>query len=191
MVKHCLKCHKPNYNGAERCISCGAKFEKDYSIWYIVAIGAIGAIFFILWYANNSRSSLSGGEGLCSNVPSEDYADCIEANSPKSGCEEDAAIGVPAEYSRCGGSSSKAATPATKGKSISTAAPSSGCSGGCIEYKSGCNIKGNISVGSGDKIYHIPGGFYYDATVIDPKYGERWFCTEKEAQSAGWKKSGK
>jgi len=51
-----------------------------------------------------------------------------------------------------------------------------------------CLIKGNIS-SSGEKIYHVPGGSYYDRTVIDESKGERWFCSEQEAQAAGWRKS--
>jgi micrococcal nuclease len=53
-----------------------------------------------------------------------------------------------------------------------------------------CLIKGNIN-SSGEKIYHVPGGKYYDKTVIDESKGERWFCSEAEAQSAGWRKSKK
>jgi len=49
-------------------------------------------------------------------------------------------------------------------------------------------IKGNVSSG-GEKIYHVPGGYYYDDTVIDTAKGERWFCTEAEAVAAGWRKS--
>lgn len=51
-----------------------------------------------------------------------------------------------------------------------------------------CVIKGNIS-SSGEKIYHMPGQRYYNQTVIDEGKGERWFCTEEEAKSAGWRKS--
>ena len=51
-----------------------------------------------------------------------------------------------------------------------------------------CRIKGNISW-SGERIYHVPGGQYYKRTRIDPSEGERWFCTEEEAQSAGWRRS--
>lgn len=51
-----------------------------------------------------------------------------------------------------------------------------------------CNIKGNISK-SGEKIYHVPGGAYYDRTDIDTSKGERWFCSEAEAQAAGWRPS--
>ncbi|OHW61255.1 thermonuclease precursor [Andreesenia angusta] len=51
-------------------------------------------------------------------------------------------------------------------------------------------IKGNIS-SSGEKIYHVPGGAYYDRTTIDTSKGERWFNTEAEAVAAGWRKSSK
>lgn len=54
---------------------------------------------------------------------------------------------------------------------------------------SGCNIKGNISIDSGERIYHVPGQRYYDATRISPQHGERWFCSEQEARQAGWRKS--
>jgi hypothetical protein len=52
-----------------------------------------------------------------------------------------------------------------------------------------CNIKGNISYNTGERIYHIPGDPYYDATVIDENYGEKWFCSEKSAQEAGWRRA--
>lgn len=51
-----------------------------------------------------------------------------------------------------------------------------------------CRIKGNISA-KGERIYHVPGGGYYDATKIDAAKGERWFCTEAEAKAAGWRRS--
>jgi micrococcal nuclease len=50
-------------------------------------------------------------------------------------------------------------------------------------------IKGNISIRSGERIYHVPGGEFYEATQIDETGGERWFCTEAEAASAGWRRS--
>ena len=52
-----------------------------------------------------------------------------------------------------------------------------------------CVIKGNIGFESGEKIYHVPGQEYYNKTEIDTSEGERWFCTEKEAIDAGWRKS--
>lgn len=54
---------------------------------------------------------------------------------------------------------------------------------------SGCNIKGNISFTSGERIYHMPSQDYYDETRIDFSKGERWFCSESEARSAGWRKA--
>ena len=44
-------------------------------------------------------------------------------------------------------------------------------------------IKGNIN-SSGEKIYHMPGGAYYDRTDA-----EEYFDTEEEAQAAGYRKS--
>ncbi len=52
----------------------------------------------------------------------------------------------------------------------------------------GCVIKGNIS-SSGERIYHMPGQQHYGATKITESKGERWFCSEAEAQAAGWRKS--
>jgi len=48
-----------------------------------------------------------------------------------------------------------------------------------------CRIKGNIS-GNG-RIYHVPGSLSYDRTKIDESKGERWFCSEEEARTAGWR----
>jgi micrococcal nuclease len=62
------------------------------------------------------------------------------------------------------------------------------CAGGCVTPPAGCLIKGNISSG-GQKIYHLPGGKFYDSTVIEPEKGERWFCSEAEAVAAGWRRS--
>ncbi|MBI2590859.1 MAG: thermonuclease family protein [Candidatus Blackburnbacteria bacterium] len=51
-----------------------------------------------------------------------------------------------------------------------------------------CSIKGNIN-SEGEKIYHMPGQRYYDKTQVDEAAGEHWFCTEKEAELSGWRKS--
>ncbi|MCU0908875.1 MAG: thermonuclease family protein [Rhodobacteraceae bacterium] len=50
-----------------------------------------------------------------------------------------------------------------------------------------CVIKGNIS-GSG-RIYHLPGQEDYDRTGINESRGERWFCSEAEAEAAGWRRA--
>ncbi|MEX1204759.1 MAG: thermonuclease family protein [Dongiaceae bacterium] len=51
-----------------------------------------------------------------------------------------------------------------------------------------CRIKGNFS-STGERIYHVPGGQYYERTRINPANGERYFCTEDEARAAGWRRS--
>lgn len=54
---------------------------------------------------------------------------------------------------------------------------------------SDCRIKGNISVNTGERIYHVPGQEYYEETRISREKGERWFCSENDARAAGWRKS--
>jgi len=49
-----------------------------------------------------------------------------------------------------------------------------------------CQIKGNIN-SKGDRIYHVPGSSSYGASQINEAKGERWFCSEAEARSAGWR----
>lgn len=51
-----------------------------------------------------------------------------------------------------------------------------------------CQIKGNIST-KGEKIYHVLGCGSYEKTIINEEKGERWFCSEEEAISAGWRKA--
>ena len=48
-----------------------------------------------------------------------------------------------------------------------------------------CAIKGNI--GAGGRIYHLPGTRDYARTSIRVEQDERWFCSESEAQDAGWR----
>jgi hypothetical protein len=55
----------------------------------------------------------------------------------------------------------------------------------------GCTIKGNISINSGERIYHMPGQRDYEGTRIHAEYGERWFCSEREARAAGWRRAGR
>lgn len=52
----------------------------------------------------------------------------------------------------------------------------------------GCDIKGNIDR-TGERVYHAPGSRFYVSTYIEPTVGERWFCTEADAEAAGWRKS--
>ena len=52
----------------------------------------------------------------------------------------------------------------------------------------GCVIKGNIG-SSGRRIYHLPGQADYEATRINERKGERWFCSESEARAAGFRRA--
>lgn len=65
----------------------------------------------------------------------------------------------------------------------------SNCPTGCKTHVAGCDIKGNISFETSEKIYHVPGDEFYDLTTISPEQGERWFCTESEALANGWRRA--
>lgn len=71
-----------------------------------------------------------------------------------------------------------------RGVTLVEAAPAKAASGRCT-------IKGNISTRSGERIYHLPGGPWYDRTKISEGRGERWFCSEQEARAAGWRRAGR
>jgi len=53
-----------------------------------------------------------------------------------------------------------------------------------------CVIKGNVNR-NGKRLYHLPGQLNYAHIKMDKGKGERWFCTEEEAQAAGWKRAGR
>ncbi|WP_139793268.1 hypothetical protein [Ensifer aridi] len=53
----------------------------------------------------------------------------------------------------------------------------------------GCDIKGNISQNTGERIYHVAGQEYYSQTRVSYFDGERWFCSEEAAREAGWRKA--
>ncbi len=50
----------------------------------------------------------------------------------------------------------------------------------------GCAIKGNVS--SNGRIYHLPGQRHYDHVTMRGSE-TRWFCTEDQAQAAGWRRA--
>ncbi|MEW5962283.1 MAG: thermonuclease family protein [Pseudomonadota bacterium] len=52
----------------------------------------------------------------------------------------------------------------------------------------GCPIKGQVS--RQGRIYVLPWSDRYAGIAVSEKRGERWFCSEAEAQSAGWKPVG-
>ena len=50
-----------------------------------------------------------------------------------------------------------------------------------------CVIKGNVFKNNGERVYFLPECPSYFQTRINPYKGERYFCTEVEAKSAGFK----
>ena len=54
--------------------------------------------------------------------------------------------------------------------------------------KPDCTIKGNMRLGTDDKFYHRPDCRNYKLTKVQLYLGDEWFCTEEEAQRAGFKK---
>jgi endonuclease YncB( thermonuclease family) len=52
-----------------------------------------------------------------------------------------------------------------------------------------CNIKGVIGA-DGQRLYYVPTDPSYGAITIDPKRGDRAFCSDEEARQAGWRRIG-
>jgi len=52
-----------------------------------------------------------------------------------------------------------------------------------------CIIKGNIDKNSKNRKYYLPNCAQYKYTIVEKDIGEDWFCTEKEAQKAGFTKA--
>jgi hypothetical protein len=46
-------------------------------------------------------------------------------------------------------------------------------------------IKGNVS--RSGLIYHMPWSPWYQQVVMRPEKGTGWFCSETDAQAAGWR----
>lgn len=51
----------------------------------------------------------------------------------------------------------------------------------------GCPIKGRIR--SGARVYVLPWSAAYDSVRLRSARGERWFCSETEAEAAGWRRA--
>jgi endonuclease YncB( thermonuclease family) len=49
----------------------------------------------------------------------------------------------------------------------------------------GCLIKGNVTKTA--RIYHTPESPWYQRIAMSSGLGRRWFCSEAEAQAAGWR----
>lgn len=51
-----------------------------------------------------------------------------------------------------------------------------------------CLLKGTVGR-KGERIYHLPGQLGYGQIGMTKKRGERWLCSESEAEAMGWRKS--
>jgi endonuclease YncB( thermonuclease family) len=52
-----------------------------------------------------------------------------------------------------------------------------------------CIIKGNIDKSTNTHIYYAPGCAQYPFAIVEKDIGEQWFCSEKDAVSAGYVKA--
>lgn len=59
----------------------------------------------------------------------------------------------------------------------------------CTSARAGCTIKGNYHKGTKERTYHLPNCYNYNQISINPNESDRWFCTEVEAEAAGFVKS--
>lgn len=150
-----------------------------------------GVIFFVviafIFIIINMQASGGGGyTGPCASVASEDRNECLADYYSHPTYD-------PASRYESQISTDQAQSTMDTQEQIweyqETQSSVSSCPNGCASHTVGCDIKGNISLDAGDKIYHVPGQEYYEATTIDPAYGERWFCTEAEAIANGWRKA--
>jgi hypothetical protein len=115
------------------------------------------------------------GKSYCCQIPP--YASGAAPAGPKANGAEESLLTAPGGSGERGG-----------GKTGGTGGVG-GCPNGCTAPPPGCAIKGNINRKTGDRVYHLPGQKHYDEVTIEPEAGERWFCTEDEAQASGWRKS--
>ncbi|MCI1995302.1 sunset domain-containing protein, partial [Clostridium luticellarii] len=79
--------------------------------------------------------------------------------------------------------SSSSNSGSTSSISDSSGNSSSAISNSTSSSSSNGLIKGNVNA-KGEKIYHVPGGAFYDKTNA-----EEYFNTEAEAQAAGYRRS--
>ncbi len=117
------------------------------------------------WIHRAQQREQSGMTVVARDYSNETAADCLEA------------VRVAREGKRKA-SGRTAPPPPVVTKAPKPAEPTS-------DHPPGCDIKGNIS--RSGRIYHVPGSPHYDATQIDVKRGERWFCSEEAARAAGWR----
>jgi len=52
-----------------------------------------------------------------------------------------------------------------------------------------CMVKGKVTK-AGDRFYYGPLDEVYDQLSVDPKKGERFFCSDDQARASGWRRAG-
>ena len=55
-------------------------------------------------------------------------------------------------------------------------------------FEGACPVKGNVN-SKGQRIYHLPGGQFYERVKIKPEQGDQCFNTAVEAKAAGFRRS--
>jgi len=50
-----------------------------------------------------------------------------------------------------------------------------------------CDVKGIVTA-QGNRVYYVPTDADYEAVTVSPERGERMFCSDDEAELAGWKR---
>lgn len=110
----------------------------------------------------------------------------IAAMADKKGLWNDCMLASPSPSPVSGGTPAEVKSAQTS--QLQTTSPQNNIVTTTQAESADCAIKGNIS-SSGEKIFHVQGCGSYDKTAIDESKGERWFCSEDEAVSAGWRKA--
>lgn len=148
-----------------------------------------GVVIFVIWSSIKDRNQATkNGSG-----PSIDYSDPVRPVYNQDIYELDEIQDEPEydpawEYDATQAARDDAQLNVEELNAVRTAG-AKGCPEGCSSPPTGCVIKGNVSIETGAKIYHLPGQKWYAKTKIDPYYGEAWFCTEAEARANGFRKS--
>jgi len=168
----CPKCgHWGFYS--HHCSACGYSNKYTWVWWVVVPIG----LCFLSWVYSSIIGSTSAPITPTVHVSTETHVYWGPGNTMDTTNEAEETqfwqdVRPPDEAPM---------TPAAEAPMVS------GCPSGCVSPPSGCIIKGNISIITQEKIYHLPSDVFYNQTVVNTSKGERWFCNELEAQANGWR----
>lgn len=154
------------------------KWEGAGCVWFVIILLAFNFV------VRSCRSTTSAGP--CASVAPEDQQECLNEYYAHPAYDPTDRYSATAQVQLTENARDQILSgyPDTNSNTLQMSCPN-----GCTIHADGCDIKGNISFDAKEKIYHVPGQEYYAGTVIDPAYGERWFCTEAEALSNGFRRS--